>query len=171
MRTRAVFLTLVLGLAVASCGSDEPTTATTPNDPAPTGFQLHAIPDDSMVVTGTATCVFSQEGVDPTGGDNNDLVTCDLDLSDPRVSGTEIHDRFRYFEDEQGAWVWVAEEAIITNDEGTWRGVAQAVDDGTPVGEARYVGEGAYDGLVFHYYFSAPGMDEALVHGWISSAE
>ena len=164
------FLLAAVGLLIAgaACGSDEESSTTTAAE-VTTGF--HAIPADSVVVTGTATCVFSQEGTDPTGGDNNDLATCELDMSDPRVSGTETHDRFRYFTDEAGFWVWVVEEAIITNDEGTWRGTAQAVDDTTPMGEARYVGEGAYDGLVFHYYFSAPGMDVAEVHGWISSDE
>ena len=164
------FVLAAVGLLIAgaACGSDEESSATTAPEVT---TELHPIPADSLVVTGTATCVFSQEGTDPTGGDNNDLATCELDMSDPRVSGTETHDRFRYFEDEAGLWVWVAEEAIITNSEGTWRGTAQAVDDLTPIGEARYVGEGAYDGLVFHYYFSAPGMDVAEVHGWISSNE
>ena len=159
-----------VGLLIAgtACGSDEEPSATTAPEVT---TEFHPIPADSLVVTGTATCVFSQEGTDPTGGDNNDLATCELDMSDPRVSGTETHDRIRYFEDEGGSWVWVVEEAIITNGEGTWRGTAQAVDDGTPIGEARYVGEGAFDGLVFHYYFSAPGIDVAEVHGWISSNE
>lgn len=167
MRSRVVLLAVVVSVVVASCGGGESTeTATAETSP------LHGIPADSVVVTGTATCVFSQEGVDPTGGDNTDLVTCELDMSDPRVSGTETHDRFRYYvEAEDVGWVWVVEEAIITNSEGTWRGTAQAVDDVTPIGEARYVGEGAYDGLVFHYYFSAPTMDIAEVHGWISSGE
>lgn len=157
-------------MAGAACGGDEASMTVAPEAATAATAEFPAIPADSVVVTGTATCVFSQEGVDPTGGDNNDLATCELDMSDPRVSGTETHDRFRYFE-VGGNWVWVVEEAIITNSEGTWRGTAQAVDDGTPIGEARYVGEGAYDGLVLHYYFSAPGIDEAVVHGWISSGE
>ena len=159
-----------VGLLIAgtACGSDEEPSATTAPEVT---TEFHPIPADSLVVTGTATCVFSQEGTDPTGGDNNDLATCELDMSDPRVSGTETHDRIRYFEDEGWSWVWVGAEAIISIGEGTWRGSAQAVDDGTPIGEARYVGEGAFDGLVFHYYFSAPGIDVAEVHGWISSNE
>jgi hypothetical protein len=185
MRSRAVFLMVVGGLVVASCGGGE-STETTPADVATTSSPsatapeattaetapFHAIPDDSVRVTGTATCEFSQEGVDPTGGDNNDFVTCELDMSDPRVSGTETHDRFRYFYVEgDEAGMWVVEEAIITNSEGTWRGTAQAVDDGTPMGEARYVGERAYNGLIFHYYFADVRVGEAQVHGWISSGE
>ena len=128
---------------------------------------FHAIPTDSVVVTGTATCAVSQEV--RRGATKTTWPSCSLDMSDPRVSGTGTHKRFRYFE-EEGGWMWVVEEAFITNSEGTWRGTAQAVDDGTPIGEARYVGEGAYDGLVFHYYFSAPGIDVATVQGWISTS-
>jgi len=172
-RGLSVLAVVVLLAALAGCAGSEPAATPTPvATPIAETAALHAIPADSVAVTGTATCVFSQEGVDPTRGDNTDLVTCELDMSDPRVSGSETHNRFRYFWPEgEEAGVWVAEEAIITNSEGTWRGTAQAVDDGTPVGEARYVGEGAYDGLVFHYYFGDLGAGHALVHGWISSAE
>lgn len=131
---------------------------------------FHAIPADPVVVTGTAACGFSNEGVDPDGGAGF-LVTCELDLSDPRVTGTETHDRFRFYEGGTGV-VWVAEEAVIANGEGTWRGSAQSADDGTPIGEARYMGEGTYAGLVFHYYFSHINLaDKAQVRGWISSGE
>lgn len=167
MRSRAILQTMLVVLVLTSCGRGE-SAETTTAETAP----FHAIPADSVVVRGTATCVFSDEGVDPTGGDNNDLVTCELDMSDPRVSGTETHDRFRYYYEEgDEAGMWVVEEAIIVNSEGTWRGTAQAVDDGTPIGEAHYVGEGAYEGLVFHYYFSDASIAEAVVHGWISSGE
>lgn len=167
MRRLTMLPILLVVLVVASCGRGESSETTTAGT-AP----FHAIPADSVVVTGTATCVFSDGGVDPTGGDNNDLATCELDMSDPRVSGTETHDRFRYYYEEgDEAGMWVVEEAIIINSEGTWRGTAQAVDDGTPIGEANFVGEGAYQGLVFHYYFSDPSFGEAVVHGWISSGE
>jgi len=160
---------LALAAAAACSGDSESTTTAGPDA---TTAALHAVPADSVLVTGTATCVFSEEGADPKGGDNNDLATCQLDMSDPRVSGTETHNRFRYYIEGEEGWLWVAEEAIITNSEGTWRGTAQAADDGTPIGEAHYVGEGAYDGLVFHYYFGEwPGGDAAEVHGWISSGE
>lgn len=167
MRSRVVLLAVMAGLAATSCGNAGSTASEAATaQPEP----LHSVPADPVVVTGTATCVFSDDGVDPTGGDNTDLATCELALSDPRVSGTETHDRIRYHA-AAGGWVWVVEEAVITNSEGTWRGIAQAVDDGTPIGEARYVGEGDYKGLVFHYYFSAPTIDTAEVHGWISTGE
>lgn len=148
----------------AACSGSE-----TESDPT---ALFHAIPADSVVVTGTATCEFTEEGIDPTGGDSNDFVRCKLDMSDPRVSGTETHDRIRYYWDEgAAAGMWLVEKATITNTEGTWRGTAQAVDDITPMGEAHYAGEGAYDGLVFHYYFSEHPIGKTIVHGWISSSE
>jgi hypothetical protein len=107
-------------------------------------------------------------GVDPEGG-TGWLVVCELDMSDPRVSGTERHDRLRFFDGGEVGIVWVAEEASITNAEGTWRGSVQAADDGIPSGEAHYVGEGAYEGLEFHYYFGgSDNAAESKVRGWIS---
>ena len=129
---------------------------------------FHAFPADAVLVTGTARCDFSNEGVDPEGGAGF-LVTCQLDMSDPRVSGVETHDRFRFLYGGAAGDVWVAEEAVITNAEGTWRGSAQAADDGTPIGEAHYVGEGGYDGYEFHYYFGHTDLAEgAHLRGWIS---
>ena len=132
---------------------------------------FHAIPAEPVVVSGTATCDFSAEGVNPEGG-SGFLVVCELDMSDPRVEGTERHDRLRFFKGGEVGDVWMAEEAVITNGEGTWRGSVQAADDSIPSGEAHYVGEGAYEGLEFHYYFG--GWDEAdfsKVRGWISGGE
>ena len=93
---------------------------------------------------------------------------CKLDVSDPRVSGNQRHDRMRIFNGGEVGVVWVAEEAVITNAEGTWRSSVQAGDDSPPTGETRYVGEGAYEGLEFHYYFSdCSNLGEAKVRGWI----
>ena len=71
----------------------------------------------------------------------------------------------------------VADAARIATTKGTWRGSAQAAtDDATvpaPIGEAHYIGEGAYEGLEFHYYFADLDTAEGgavLVHGWISPA-
>ena len=93
-------------------------------------------------------------------------------MNDPRVSGTERQDRFRFVIGRPGfATVWVSEEATITNADGTWRGSVQAAEssDAWPIGEAHYVGEGAYEGLEFHYYFADIGPVE--LHGWIFSSE
>lgn len=151
MRSRVIRLLVVGSLIVASCGNGEST--------AP----FHAIPDDAVAVTGTATCAFSAGG--------GFTAECVLDMSDPRVSGDEIHPNLRFFAAGEGGRVWVAEEAVITNEDGTWRGSAQAAEDlgGIPSGEAHYLGEGGYEGLVFHYYFFHPDLaDKAELRGWIS---
>ncbi len=63
------------------------------------------------------------------------------------------------------------EEAVLTNDEGSWRGSVEGAEgrDTLPSGEVHYVGEGAYEGLEFHHYFAADqDPAEAVVRGWIS---
>ncbi len=159
MTTRTAALVFALFAATACGSSSESTTGSAP---------FHAVPDDAVVVSGSAACDFSDEGVDPEGGAGF-LVVCELEMSDPRVSGTETHDRIRFVADGPVGLVWMAEEAVITNAEGTWRGSAQATDDGVPSGEAHYVGEGGYEGLEYHYYFG--GSDDAevaIVRGWIT---
>ena len=58
MRGRVVLLSVMAGLVVASCGGGESA------HPAP----IQAVPDDPVVVTGTATCEFSQRGWTPREG-------------------------------------------------------------------------------------------------------
>lgn len=158
--TRRLMSLAMLGLlaAVAACGSQ-------PEVKAP----LHAVPADSVFVSGTARCTFTPEG-------EGYLVECTLDMSDPRVSGSERQAGFRaVLESEQPpGTVWVTDTASLTNSEGSWHGSAQATelsDSGTLL-EAHYVGEGAYQGLEFHYYLadvSASGDSAPIVmHGWIS---
>lgn len=159
MRSRVMLLMVVGGLVVAACGSGESTEAT------PEAAPFHAVPDDSVAVTGTATCDTSWLGGLLT-------VECVLDMSDPRVSGNEIQPDIHFFAAGLDARVWMVEEAVITNEDGTWRGSAQGAEDlaGTPIGEAHYVGEGGYEGLVFHYYF-ADLDDQVELRGWISGSE
>jgi hypothetical protein len=164
----AIVMCLALGglpaLAQEEATADEATTA----DVAP----FHAVPDGSVVVEGTASCEISLGGEVSTEGEEAFLVVCTLDTSDPRVSGTERQDHYRLLAGRIGdGAVWVLDEALLTNDEGTWRGSVQAAEgwDSLPYGEAHYVGEGPYEGLEFHYYFFAPQVnDQAVVRGWIS---
>lgn len=167
----AVVAAIAVAVGIAVVASRPDPTAPVPAG-QPTSASLHAIPADAVGVTGTADCSFSDGGVTPEGGPGGFLVSCELEMSDPRVSGTESHDRFRFYAgdtetEEAKASVWVAEDAVLTNDEGSWRGIAQAADDGTPCGEASYVGEGAYAGLEFHYYFCHID-DPVQLRGWIS---
>ena len=48
-------------------------------------------------MTGTAVCSFSSDGVTLEGDPGGFRVSCELEMSDPRVSGTETHDRFRFY--------------------------------------------------------------------------
>jgi hypothetical protein len=139
---------------------------------------FHAIPAGSRRVSGTAVCDSTGSGTVDPEGELDVLVTCQLDLAHSRVSGTETQDRFRILAGDVGAGdVRMADDARITTAEGTWRGRIQAATDDatvpTAIGEAHYIGEGAYEGLEFHYYFADLDSAEGgpvRVHGWISPA-
>jgi hypothetical protein len=161
--TRRLMSLAMMGLfaSVAACGGSQPEVT------AP----FHAIPADSAFVSGTARCAFS-------GSDAASFVAdCTLEMSDPRVSGSERQADWRIVIDNgQGGTVWVGDTLSLTNAEGSWHGSAQATelsDSGTLL-EAHYVGEGAYQGLEFHYYLAdlGAGLEGAdvpvVMHGWIS---
>jgi hypothetical protein len=153
----------------------------TPADSASTTAPVapfHPIPAEMVDVSGTAACDSTGSGTVDPEGELDVLVTCQLDLSDPRVSGIETQDRFHILAGDIGAGdVRAADDARITTAEGTWRGRIQAATDDAavpaPIGEAHYIGEGAYEGLEFHYYFADLEIAEdgpVRVHGWISPA-
>lgn len=130
---------------------------------------FHAVPDEAQVVWGTARCS-EREGVGSL------VLDCELDMSDPRVSGTETIDQLRHLAIGSGGAVWTMAD-VITNAEGTWRGSDLGADDtgALPVGEGHMVGEGTYEGLEFHYYlvdlgFEEGGLDDAYLRGWISES-
>jgi hypothetical protein len=131
--------TLIAALvALAACGDGE-SGATTTAAPFP------GVPADAVVVSGSAACEVSDDRRTPEGGPGY-LAVCELDLSDPRVSSTERHDRFHFTTDRGGGTVWLAEDATITNADGTWRGSVQSAEGAhaIPAGEAYDVGDGAY---------------------------
>ena len=133
---------------------------------------IPAVPTDVVFVIATPDCTGSQVDIEPDEEDAGFLGLlweCEIDASDPRVSGLERHAAFRTLADSSDGLVWLVEDATITNDEGTWRGVALGADSGGPVqGEAHYVGEGAYEGLEYHHYFSDLSGSELETRGWIS---
>ena len=139
---------------------------------------FHAIPGPRLPSAVRRPATSTGSGTVDPEGELDVLVTCQLDLSDPRVSGTETQDGFRILAGDVGAGdVRAADDARITTAEGTWRGRVQAATDDAAVpaaiGEAHYIGEGAYEGLEFHYYFADLDIAEdgpVLVHGWISPA-
>ena len=167
MQTTRRHLTLmaVAALLTVACGDGKSGAVSTESAP------FHAAPAEATVVSGTAACEFSDDGIGAGDEPGEFLVVCELDLSDPRVSGTERHDRFAFVAEGGDGAVWLVEDATITTAEGAWRGSVQAAEDeaAIPSGEAHYVGEDAYEGLEFHYYFSAdPNPAQAALRGWIS---
>jgi hypothetical protein len=168
-RVLSMGMTISLLATLTACGGSETDVAqTTPVAlMTPARAIFHAVPDDSTVVTGTTECQFSEQGVDPDDGSAGLLAVCELDMSDPRVSGTERDDRFHVLVAGDVGDIWVAEEAVITNEEGAWRGFMQAADDAWPCGEAHFIGEDTYQGLEFHYYYCDIEGDTVL-KGWIS---
>lgn len=155
MKSRLFGLAAVALLAAACSGDD--------NDSASTD----APPDDAVVVVGTATCSFPEDQEPPP-----DRVECDHSMSDPRVSGAEASTGYTFVESaESVGFAWAAEETVLTNADGTWRGSVHGVDDGSGGvrGEAHLLGEGAYEGLEYHYYLD--GLEQVEVMGWISGGE
>jgi hypothetical protein len=153
----------VVLVVVAACGDSGAAAAPTP---------FHGIPDEFVTVSGGADCTLSgMAGTNPKTEGPGFKVTCAVDMDDPRVSGTEVADRIRITERDGTGYVWVAEEATITNDEGTWRGIIQTADNGSQRnGEGHFVGEGAYAGLEHHCYWSVNAADEHIRTGWVYSS-
>jgi hypothetical protein len=132
-----------------------------------------AVPADAVFVVATVDCFDTDMEVE-VDEDVEDAISwlwmCEIDASDPRVSGIERHAGFRSLAQSRDGLVWLVEDATITNDEGTWRGAALGADSGGPVqGEAHYVGEGAYEGLEYHYYLADLDGRDTQTRGWISS--
>jgi hypothetical protein len=160
------FLTaLVVVALLGACGSaDSSDSAATTSESDTNTAPFHAVPDDAQVVWGTVQCR-------AVGGAL--VLDCELDMSDPRVSGTETIDQFQIVAPGSVGRVWIFGRDVITNAEGTWRGNSQGADDppGNPTGESHLVGEGAYEGLEFHYYFTEPVLLEGgFLRGWISES-
>jgi len=158
------FLTaLVVVALLGACGSDESSdSAATTSESDTKTAPFHAVPDDAQVVWGTVQCSGGVVGV----------LKCELDMSDPRVSGTETIKGFQIVAATDTA-LWIFGSDVITNADGTWRGSTQGADDpaGNPTGESHLVGEGAYEGLEFHYYFTEPVLLEGgFLRGWISES-
>ena len=153
------------------------------DDAAPPGLGESIPADDATVVVGSVRCGMTNVSDDVVDGVEVivEHFVCEVEASDPRVSGTEdlmVVSRVAHF---TLGGTWTVQDATLTNDGGTWRGSAQGVVDLTGVhpfakgvipfnyGEAHYIGEGAYDGLVYHYYFSGSNGMEGVT-GWIQPA-
>lgn len=162
---------LVLSLATAGCSSDSTADPSVP-------------PDDATVVVGSSICRMTPVS-DVMDGDVEVLVehfVCEDDMSDPRVSGTQDLMIVSRVADWATGGTWTVQDATLTNDQGVWRGSAQGVFDLVGVlpaaegvvpynyGEGHYVGEGAYEGLEYHYFMTGSNSQAGMT-GWITSSD
>jgi hypothetical protein len=156
--------TLLLATTLTACGTPADDQAGPPNE--------------AVAVVGTSECVITDRTF------NGDMITelfeCTVEMSDPRVTGTETLTAVTQDGDKGG--VWTVDDAVLTTGDGTWRGTGQGVVDYVGVlptaqgmapynyGELHYRGEGRYEGLEFHYYLSASNSGGAYA-GWIASTD
>ena len=173
MDVRAVLVGfLMLAMVVTGCSGDDDDEASDVGVAPMETVSLPAVPADAELVVATVGCTGTGTEFDPDEEDEGAipwLWSCEIDASDPRVSGIERHAAFRTLAESSEGLVWRVEDATITNDEGTWRGVVLGADSGGSVqGEAHYVGEGAYEGLEYHYYLADLVDGEVETRGWIS---
>ena len=140
------------------------------------------VPPDAEMFVGTEVCertYFGSEIIEEV----NYIVehfSCTTETTDPRASGIEELDVYSRRGGASSVLPWVAVGEFSTEG-GSWRGRAEGMVDvrgvsplgerGAPFnyGEMTYAGEGAYEGLVMHYYF-AGGNDVTGVAGWIAHA-
>ena len=137
-------------------------------------------PDDATTVVGTAECTVPSRESSVIDGVEviEERFVCELDFSDPRVTGTETLDVTVRMADSSVGGTWTAPGHIVT-DSGEWRGTGQGAFSMVDVlphaenirpanfGEMRYEGEGDLEGLVFVYYFAGSNATEGLA-GWIA---
>ncbi|HSL59036.1 MAG TPA: hypothetical protein VK866_14420 [Acidimicrobiales bacterium] len=138
--------------------------------------------DDALTVVGDAACSWSMVGEDVVEGVTiiEERFECQLDVSDTRVSGTEVVDVTTRIDDWARGGTWTA-DGVITSEDGTWRGAGHGVvstvgnlpfsPQQSPVnfGEMHYEGDDAFEGLTFHYYVA--GTNSALgISGWIEGS-
>jgi hypothetical protein len=140
--------------------------------------------EGKTLVTGTINCdvAFGPLRVEGDGQVLDGTIWCTHASSDPRVSGHEEAELRLILYNSVPTDIdrWASGDAILSNEQGTWRGEAFGSEywaEGGDVfsnGHARYVGEGAYEGLVYHLFFAhAPDFptDRYLASGWIEPAQ
>jgi hypothetical protein len=176
-------LLLVLVLTLVSCGGATEDNAPTPPITPEASVSLTSATSDRILVSGTGVCDFtSPMSEQKKGGFSiySGFMACTEEMSDPRVSG---EDEFYLTETQvfhpDVAW-FSCEDQVLTNEGGTWRGGGFGSEFTHPVdgelytsGQSTLVGEGAYEGLVYHqlYYQAASEADHYFFSGWIEPAE
>lgn len=190
-----MFVTVLTGSALTGCGGDSAdATATTTAPPTTTtavASPSAELADGRIPVAGTGNCDCSfDSAVDE--GDAQVLTgtcVCINHSSDPRVSGREeLPMTLSMFPEKDPEVHWFEyTNATLSNDEGgSWRGGVgfgseffDANGDLKTTGHTRYIGEGAYEGLVYECFYAqsnsfAPDGDpheSYRISGWIEPAD
>jgi hypothetical protein len=168
----------LVGIAIATLLLGSPVSVVGQEDTSATEVPLGG---DVSYFTGTEACTSELLGSAVVDGVEQAEIryTCETVTTDPRFEGTEELVLIAYDAGTVGG-PWTA-AGSLTQDTGAWRGQGLGVWDagasplGTPgvpfnYGEMTYIGEGAYEGLVLHYYVA--GTDEELaLMGWIAPSE
>lgn len=167
--------------------------ATTTDDGAPPAetnvdvvpVELVATTTDAEMVFGSSSCEMLSDST--TWADGRAVIVeafeCDQQMSDPRASGVEVSTTTSWGIGRGGGGTWISDDAVLTNDDGAWRGAAYGVYakvDRLPSvdsnerfytwGVSRYLGEGAYEGLELVTYSSGT-VSQPAIAGWIGPVE
>ncbi len=145
-----------------------------------------AVVTSPTAVAGTSSCTYGADSERIVDGAVQLTVQmhCPLQMSDPRVTGSEDFTLVIRQLDAAVAATWTATDMVLTTAGGTWRGEGSGVVDyqgnlpmapglsELQIGGFDLVGEGNYEGLEFHFYIAGagvganPGYDTV---GWIDT--
>lgn len=190
---RSLAALAVLAVTVPACGGgdaveDAGVTAET-GTPDETG--VAAVPDDTVFVYGSDAgvgCTWQDqvwiEDDNPTTNVYAGTLLCTSEMSDPRVSGVEeweMKEPFFYTELLSGPSTGRFEASVtLATDDGVWRGEGFGGDlwgeggsaDLKTAFYAEYVGDGAYDGLLYRVWGSQhPESNGYRLSGYIAPIE
>jgi hypothetical protein len=179
MRSVIAPLTIVV-LFLAACDGGSEESAKSTSSPVASASSSTGATGDRVLISGTAVCDFTGGMTEKKSGPVTTYegpMACKDEASDPRVSGLdefELTETVFMGRGNDIAW-FRCENATLTTEGGTWRGECYGSeftnpDDGAlyTSGHATFVGEGAYEGLVYHQlYTQYPAADHYFIAGWI----
>ena len=192
---RYLILLSVMAVLIAACGGTDTANETSTSTDATTSTTEAATTStpaasESVGVKGTSNCncSFSESRTEGDAEAISGTCVCISNTSDPRVSGREtVPLTLWLFPNLEPEVHWFEyHDATLTNDLGTWEqgegfGSEFITEDGSvyTTGYLRYVGTGAFDGLVYEiFHGQAPGFppaddpDESYkIYGWIEPDE
>lgn len=169
--------------SIATASTPHPAEA--PDEPPPSSSPVPTT-KDAVMIYGTSSCEMTSGTT--TWEDGRAVIVesfeCRQEMSDPRASGIEISTSTSWgLGTNGGGGTWVSDDAVLRNDEGTWRGTSSGVyakTDRLPNvdtaeryytwGVSSYVGDGVYEGLELRVY-AAGTVSEPVLTGWIRPIE